>query len=174
MRLSWLPDWMEPVLEELPKWALLGDVLREIETICREPMLSSRTSHPSSRAWRLRIPRISIGLSLPCLSSPPLPYLLTHNDSIVPRRKQFTLYTHLGGPNGRYVSLPRARGARTNARVHLPRLQQRRVSTTLRAASPSPTTRPSTHSSDGRSPRGPARRASLSPPLLPIARALRN
>lgn len=48
--LSWLPDGMEPVLEGLPKWTLLGDVLHEIEeeTIRRAPMLSSRTSRPPS------------------------------------------------------------------------------------------------------------------------------
>ena len=47
-RPSWLPDGMEPVLEELPKWALLGDVLHEIEEemMRRAPMLSSRTSTP--------------------------------------------------------------------------------------------------------------------------------
>ena len=47
-RPSWLPDGMEPVLEELPKWTLLGDVLHEIEeeTIRRAPMLSSCTSRP--------------------------------------------------------------------------------------------------------------------------------
>ena len=45
-RKPWLPDGMEPVLEELPKWHLLGDVLYEIEEemIRRAPMLSSRTS----------------------------------------------------------------------------------------------------------------------------------
>lgn len=30
-RPSWLPDGMDPVLEELPKWSLLADVLKEIE-----------------------------------------------------------------------------------------------------------------------------------------------
>ena len=51
--LSWLPDGMEPVLEGLPKWTLLGDVLHEIgETIRRAPTLSSCTSPPSlSPAW---------------------------------------------------------------------------------------------------------------------------
>ena len=45
-RKSWLPDGMEPVLEELPKWSLLGDVLQEIEEemIRLEPLLSSRAS----------------------------------------------------------------------------------------------------------------------------------
>lgn len=28
---SWLPDGLEPVLEELPKWQLLSDILREAE-----------------------------------------------------------------------------------------------------------------------------------------------
>ncbi|KAI0699621.1 hypothetical protein C8T65DRAFT_659230 [Cerioporus squamosus] len=42
-RKPWLPQGMEPVLEELPKWFLLADVLQEIEEemIRREPMLSS-------------------------------------------------------------------------------------------------------------------------------------
>ncbi|RDX42825.1 hypothetical protein OH76DRAFT_1362124 [Lentinus brumalis] len=42
-RKRWLPQGMEPVLEELPKWFLLADVLQEIEEemIRREPMLSS-------------------------------------------------------------------------------------------------------------------------------------
>jgi DNA excision repair protein ERCC-4 len=31
MRKDWIPDGMEPVLEELPKWSLLADVLQEIE-----------------------------------------------------------------------------------------------------------------------------------------------
>ena len=45
-RKPWLPEGMEPVLEELPKWHLLADVLHEIEEemIRRQPMLSSRTS----------------------------------------------------------------------------------------------------------------------------------
>ncbi len=45
-RKRWLPQGMEPVLEELPKWFLLADVLQEIEEemIRREPMLSSRMS----------------------------------------------------------------------------------------------------------------------------------
>ena len=30
-RKSWIPDDMDPVLEELPKWSLLADVLKEIE-----------------------------------------------------------------------------------------------------------------------------------------------
>ncbi|KAI1787127.1 hypothetical protein LXA43DRAFT_1064555 [Ganoderma leucocontextum] len=44
-RKSWVPDGMEPVLEELPKWTLLGDVLHEIEEemIRREPALSSHS-----------------------------------------------------------------------------------------------------------------------------------
>ena len=28
---KWIPDGMDPVLEELPKWSLLADVLQEIE-----------------------------------------------------------------------------------------------------------------------------------------------
>ncbi|KAM5544497.1 hypothetical protein V8D89_002157 [Ganoderma adspersum] len=45
VRPSWLPDGMEPVLEELPKWGLLGDVLHEVEEemIRRAPMLSSHS-----------------------------------------------------------------------------------------------------------------------------------
>ncbi|EJF60626.1 hypothetical protein DICSQDRAFT_87823 [Dichomitus squalens LYAD-421 SS1] len=44
-RKPWLPDGMEPVLEELPKWSLLADVLQEIEEemMRREPMLSSHS-----------------------------------------------------------------------------------------------------------------------------------
>ena len=30
-RKKWLPEGMEPVLEELPKWSLLVDILQEIE-----------------------------------------------------------------------------------------------------------------------------------------------
>ena len=46
---SWLPKGMDPVLEELPKWALLADVLQEIEeemirlesktSVCKPPTL---------------------------------------------------------------------------------------------------------------------------------------
>ncbi|KAH9934024.1 uncharacterized protein BXZ73DRAFT_89675 [Epithele typhae] len=41
---KWLPDGMEPVLEELPKWFLLADVLHEVEEemMRREPLLGSR------------------------------------------------------------------------------------------------------------------------------------
>jgi len=28
---AWVPDGMEPVLEELPKWSLLADIMQEIE-----------------------------------------------------------------------------------------------------------------------------------------------
>lgn len=28
---SWVPEGMDPVLEELPKWSLLADILQEIE-----------------------------------------------------------------------------------------------------------------------------------------------
>ena len=39
---SWLPDGMDPILEELPKWDLLADVLHEIEEeIMRQESLSS-------------------------------------------------------------------------------------------------------------------------------------
>ncbi len=38
-RPKWLPDGMEPVLEELPKWDLLSDILLEIEgEIIRQQM----------------------------------------------------------------------------------------------------------------------------------------
>lgn len=39
---SWIPDGMDPVLEELPKWDLLAEVLHEIEEeIMRQESLSS-------------------------------------------------------------------------------------------------------------------------------------
>lgn len=39
---SWIPEGMDPVLEELPKWDLLADVLHEIEEeIMRQESLSS-------------------------------------------------------------------------------------------------------------------------------------
>ncbi|KAI9572539.1 hypothetical protein HD554DRAFT_2202904 [Boletus coccyginus] len=39
---SWIPDGMDPVLEELPKWDLLADILHEIEEeIMRQESLSS-------------------------------------------------------------------------------------------------------------------------------------
>ena len=43
-RKNWLPEGMEPVLEELPKWFLLADVLHEIEEemMRRDPVLGSR------------------------------------------------------------------------------------------------------------------------------------
>lgn len=53
-RPRWLPKGMEPVLEELPKWNLLADVLKEIEDeIMRQESLSSgRLPHfpPSSQS----------------------------------------------------------------------------------------------------------------------------
>ncbi|KAI0365205.1 hypothetical protein BV20DRAFT_954830 [Pilatotrama ljubarskyi] len=44
-RKKWLPEGMEPVLEELPKWHLLADILHEIEeeTIRLEPLLTSHS-----------------------------------------------------------------------------------------------------------------------------------
>jgi DNA excision repair protein ERCC-4 len=43
---SWVPDNMSPVLEELPKWDLLADVLQEIEEeLMRQEALSTRESH---------------------------------------------------------------------------------------------------------------------------------
>jgi DNA excision repair protein ERCC-4 len=43
---SWLPDGLEPVLEELPKWQLLSDILREAEgeIINQENMKKPTTS----------------------------------------------------------------------------------------------------------------------------------
>lgn len=49
----WIPDGMDPVLEELPKWDLLADVLHEIEEeIMRQESLSS--CEPSSMSDTLR------------------------------------------------------------------------------------------------------------------------
>ena len=53
---KWLPEGMEPVLEELPKWSLLGDVLQEIEEemMRREPHLGARVFIPffsSMMSW---------------------------------------------------------------------------------------------------------------------------
>jgi len=43
---SWIPDNMSPVLEELPKWDLLADVLQEIEEeIMRQEAVSTREFH---------------------------------------------------------------------------------------------------------------------------------
>ena len=43
---KWIPEGMDPVLEELPKWKYVADVLQEIEEemIRRESQLSSRES----------------------------------------------------------------------------------------------------------------------------------
>jgi DNA excision repair protein ERCC-4 len=42
----WVPDNMSPVLEELPKWDLLADVLQEIEEeLMRQEAVSTRESH---------------------------------------------------------------------------------------------------------------------------------
>jgi len=44
---SWIPDGMDPVLEELPKWDLLADILHEIEEeITRQESLSSCEPFP--------------------------------------------------------------------------------------------------------------------------------
>ena len=41
----WVPDNMSPVLEELPKWDLLADILQEIEEeIMRQEAVSTRES----------------------------------------------------------------------------------------------------------------------------------
>ncbi|KAI8974614.1 hypothetical protein BD414DRAFT_181511 [Trametes punicea] len=44
-RKKWLPEGMEPVLEELPKWYLLADILHEIEEemMRLEPLLTSHS-----------------------------------------------------------------------------------------------------------------------------------
>ncbi|OSD00090.1 hypothetical protein PYCCODRAFT_1371782 [Trametes coccinea BRFM310] len=44
-RKKWLPEGMEPVLEELPKWSLLADILHEIEEemMRLEPLLTSHS-----------------------------------------------------------------------------------------------------------------------------------
>jgi DNA excision repair protein ERCC-4 len=42
----WVPDNMSPVLEELPKWDLLANVLQEIEEeLMRQEAVSTRESH---------------------------------------------------------------------------------------------------------------------------------
>lgn len=45
-RKKWLPEGMDPVLEELPKWSLVADALQEIEEemIRRSSQLTSRES----------------------------------------------------------------------------------------------------------------------------------
>jgi DNA excision repair protein ERCC-4 len=44
-RKPWVPDNMSPVLEELPKWDLLADILQEIEEeIMRQEAVSTRES----------------------------------------------------------------------------------------------------------------------------------
>lgn len=47
-RPSWLPKNIEPILEELPKWHLLAETLKEIEEeIMRQESLSSSASYPN-------------------------------------------------------------------------------------------------------------------------------
>lgn len=42
---AWVPDGMEPVLEELPKWSLLAEVLQEIEgEIIRQESMGDSSS----------------------------------------------------------------------------------------------------------------------------------
>jgi DNA excision repair protein ERCC-4 len=42
---SWIPEGMDPVLEELPKWSLLADILQEIEEeMMRQESLGGRPS----------------------------------------------------------------------------------------------------------------------------------
>lgn len=50
----WIPHGMDPVLEELPKWDLLADVLHEIEEeIMRQESLSSCEPSPMLDTPRL-------------------------------------------------------------------------------------------------------------------------
>jgi len=59
-RPSWLPKNIEPILEELPKWHLLAETLKEIEEeIMRQESLSSSASCPDCLA-RSRLTRISV------------------------------------------------------------------------------------------------------------------
>lgn len=45
---KWVPDGMDPVLEELPKWDLLADILHEIEEeIMRQESVSSCEPFPT-------------------------------------------------------------------------------------------------------------------------------
>jgi len=46
-RPRWLPEGMDPVLEELPKWSLLADVLQEIE----EEMIRLESRLTSRKYW---------------------------------------------------------------------------------------------------------------------------
>jgi DNA excision repair protein ERCC-4 len=44
----WVPDDMDPVLEELPKWSLLAEVLKEIEEeMMRQESLGA--AHPACK-----------------------------------------------------------------------------------------------------------------------------
>jgi DNA excision repair protein ERCC-4 len=50
---AWIPDGMEPVLEELPKWSLLTDVMEEIEQEMMRQESLGKT--PSSRRFYLAL-----------------------------------------------------------------------------------------------------------------------
>ena len=44
-RPDWLPEGMEPVLEELPKWELLAEILLEIESEIIRQQMSQKPSN---------------------------------------------------------------------------------------------------------------------------------
>lgn len=50
---KWMPKGMEPVLEELPKWSLLADILYEIE---EEMMRQESIKQPSKYSWIFHVP----------------------------------------------------------------------------------------------------------------------
>lgn len=51
-RPKWLPDGMEPVLEELPKWDLLSEILLEIEgEIIRQQMNCKSSGQRALHLW---------------------------------------------------------------------------------------------------------------------------
>lgn len=53
-RPKWLPDGMEPVLEELPKWDLLSEILLEIEgEIIRQQMNRKPSGQRALHLWLL-------------------------------------------------------------------------------------------------------------------------
>ena len=54
-RPRWLPDGMDPVLEELPKWSLIGEALLEIEgdMIRRSSQLTFREFIVCMSSWTI-------------------------------------------------------------------------------------------------------------------------
>jgi hypothetical protein len=58
----WLPEGMDPVLEELPKWTLLADVLQEIE----EEIMRQESLGTSRLAGTCKFRLSSVELVLPC------------------------------------------------------------------------------------------------------------